>query len=79
MQNLSIFHISTTTIDANSQHFILIHSKIFSIIGILLIPIVLICLTIFCYCYKRYLRNNLIYTDQNFIKNDLSDESKNSF
>jgi hypothetical protein len=56
MQNLSIFQINniTTTI-ANRRHFILIHSKIFSIIGILLIPIVLTCLTISYYFYKRYL------------------------
>jgi len=45
MQNSSIFQIS----NANSKHFI------FSIIGIFLIPIVLICFAISYYCYKRYL------------------------
>jgi hypothetical protein len=49
------FHISNTTINDYPKRFILIHSKIFTIIGILLIPIVLICLAMSYYCYKRYL------------------------
>jgi hypothetical protein len=55
MTNSLLFHFSNTTIHDNPKDFILIHSKIFSIIGILLIPIVLICLAMFYYCYKRYL------------------------
>ncbi|CAF3397176.1 unnamed protein product [Rotaria sp. Silwood1] len=56
MQNSSFFPISNTTLSTDRRHFIHIHSKIISIIGILLIPIVLICLTIMYYFYKRHLK-----------------------
>jgi hypothetical protein len=59
MQNLSTFQISNITTPTNEKHFILIHSKIFSIIGILLIPILLICLATSYYFYKRYLNTKL--------------------
>ncbi|CAF1048926.1 unnamed protein product [Rotaria sordida] len=56
-QNSSFFPISNTTISTDRKHFIIIHSKIISIIGILLIPIILICLIIIYYFYKQYLKN----------------------
>ncbi|CAF2383917.1 unnamed protein product [Rotaria sp. Silwood2] len=56
MQNSSFFPISNTTISTDRRNFIHIHSRIISIIGILLIPIVLICLAITYYFYKQHLK-----------------------
>jgi hypothetical protein len=67
MPNSSRFQIYNTTTFANRQHFILIHSKIFSIIGILIIPIVLICLGGIYYFYKRYINTKF---DQRIKTND---------
>lgn len=80
MQNLSTFQISNPTTAANQRHFILIHSKIFSIIGILLIPIVLICLAISYYFYKRYLNTKFRQERKQSvgIESDQTDENEST-
>ena len=71
MQNSSLVHLSNaTTTHVHPTRFILIHSKIFSIIGILLIPIVLICLAMSYYCYQHYLNRKF---DQHVKENILFD------
>ena len=57
MQNSSLVQLSNAT--TPHARFILIHSKIFSIIGILLIPIVLLCFAMSYYCYRRYLNRKV--------------------
>jgi len=54
-----------------------LHSKIFSIFGFLLIPIVLVCLFIVYLCYKRYYgEKNLVLTNRIYFDDDSFDIGK---
>ena len=75
MQNSSLFQIYNTTVSSNRRSFILIYSKISSIIGILLIPIVLACLSITYYFYKRYINTKF---HQQIKQNDTMDIDEKS-
>lgn len=72
MSDFSINDASTTT-----TSFTLIHSKIFSILGFLLIPILLVCLLSIYFCYKKHYREEKrVFMNETYLDDDVFDVGK---